>query len=182
MKLIIGLGNVGTRYEGTRHNIGFESVNAFGSEYDATWKEQKRRKAYVASVTVRGETVILAKPTTYMNRSGEAVQALLSYYKVEPEDLLIVHDDMDLEPGRIQFKDGGSAAGHNGIEDIHRVLGTQDIQRLRIGIGHPPNNTEPADWVLTNLSPKEAPNALDIISGMRDWIEYGMQTASNTWN
>lgn len=182
MKLIVGLGNIGAKYEGTRHNLGFNSVDAFALEEGATWKEDNKRKAYVTKVMVGDESVVLAKPTTFMNRSGDAIQALVSFYKIDLKDLLIIHDDMDLEPGRLQFKDGGSPAGHNGIEDIHERLGSTDVQRLRIGIGKPPGRMSAEDWVLSKLSTETAPNALDIMAGMRDWIEYGVDEAANRWN
>jgi PTH1 family peptidyl-tRNA hydrolase len=182
MKLIIGLGNIGAKYEGTRHNLGFNSVDAFALEEEATWKEDIKRKAFVAKVVVDDKQVLLAKPTTFMNRSGEAVQALASFYKIEPKDLLVVHDDMDLEPGRIQFKDGGSPAGHNGVENIYERLGSTNIQRLRIGIGQPQGRMAAEDWVLGKLSTEMTPNAIDIIAGMRDWIEYGVNEAANRWN
>jgi PTH1 family peptidyl-tRNA hydrolase len=182
MKLIIGLGNIGETYAGTRHNLGFDAVDAFASAYDAAWKEDRKRNAMTTKAAVGDQNVVLAKPTTYMNRSGDAVQALISFYKVDLKDVLIIHDDMDLEPGQIRFKAGGSAAGHHGIEHIYERLGNTDVQRMRIGIGRPEEHIPAEDWVLGKLSPEHAPNALDIVSGMRDWIEYGLETASNRWN
>ncbi len=183
MKLIIGLGNPGKEYEATRHNAGFMAVDALAKEMDAGWKADAKRKAIVASATVNGEKVVLAKPQTFMNLSGDAAAALVSFYKVDPRDILLVHDEMDIEPGRIQFKDGGSAAGHNGVASVYERLGTQDIQRLRIGIGRPPvGQMRGEDWVLSALSPQDAPKALDMTSRMRDWIEGGIATASGKWN
>jgi len=182
MKLIIGLGNIGAKYQGTRHNLGFDAVDAFAVEEDALWKEDAKRKAFIAKVIVQDESIVLAKPTTFMNRSGDAVQALTSFYKIDPKDLLVIHDDMDLEQGRIQFKEGGSPAGHNGIDHIYERLGTKNVQRMRIGIGRPEGSMAAEDWVLGKLSPENAPNAIDTVAGMRDWIEYGLETASNNWN
>jgi len=182
MKLIIGLGNPGKKYEATRHNAGFMAVDAFAEELDAAWKKDVKRKAFVATATVGSEKVILAKPQTFMNNSGEAAAALVSFYKADPRGILLVHDDMDLPPGRIQFKDGGSAAGHNGVASVYERLGTTGIQRLRIGIGHPEEQIPAEDWVLRALSTHDAPNALDIVSGMRDWIEGGLVKARDRWN
>ncbi|MBD3251088.1 aminoacyl-tRNA hydrolase [Candidatus Uhrbacteria bacterium] len=183
MKLIVGLGNIGKQYDGTRHNVGFEVLDHFVEEYDGTWSEESKRHARIALVQVGKERIVCAKPTTYMNRSGAAVQAIASFYKLDSNDLLIVHDEMDLEPGRIQFKQGGQAAGHNGVSDIQRALGTTDLQRLRIGIGHPiPPEMRAEEWVLGPLSPDQAPNALDIVAAMRDWIEEGLESAANRWN
>jgi peptidyl-tRNA hydrolase, PTH1 family len=183
MKLIIGLGNPGKKYETTRHNAGFVAVDAFAKEIGAEWKTDAKRKAIVATATIGREKIVLAKPQTFMNLSGEATAALASFYKITPESILLVHDDMDLEPGRIQFKNGGSAAGHNGVTSVYEHLGTKDIHRLRIGIGRPADDRIPAeDWVLGALSPNDALPALDIIAGMRDWIEGGIVKAMNERN
>jgi PTH1 family peptidyl-tRNA hydrolase len=183
MKLIIGLGNPGKEYEATRHNAGFIAVDAFAKEVDADWKTDAKRKAIIATATINSEKVILAKPQTFMNLSGDAAATLVSFYKVAPRDILLVHDEMDIEPGRIQFKDGGSAAGHNGVASVYERLGTQEIQRLRIGIGRPPvGQMRGEDWVLSQMSPLDAPKPLDTTSGMRDWIEGGIAKASGKWN
>jgi PTH1 family peptidyl-tRNA hydrolase len=182
MKLIIGLGNPGREYECTRHNAGFMAMDAFADDIDANWKNDAKRKALVATSDVNGKKVILAKPQTFMNLSGDATTALLSFYKIEPKNILLVHDDMDIEPGRIQFKLGGSPAGHNGVTSVYERLGTKEIQRLRIGIGRPQGRASSEDWVLSELSTEDAPNALDISAAMRDWIEGGMVRASDRWN
>jgi len=183
MKLIIGLGNPGKDYFATRHNAGFMAVDAFAKEIGATWKADAKRKALVASAVVNGKKIVLAKPQTFMNLSGDAAAALVSFYKVAPENTLLIHDDMDIEPGRMQFKKGGSAAGHNGVASVYERLGTQNVHRLRIGIGRP---TEPRmaseDWVLGKLSTENTSKPLDIIAGMRDWIEGGIVKATNRWN
>ena len=183
MKLIIGLGNTGKEYDGTRHNLGFEVVDAFVTDEEGAWKMDTKRKADVCKLDVGGADVVLAKPTTFMNLSGDAVQALASFYKVGPGDILIVHDEMDLPPGRIQFKMGGGDAGHNGVTSIIERLGTDAFARLRIGIGRPPDSRQPTpDFVLNKLSPEDAPNAIDTTSAMRDWIEGGTNKAMNRWN
>jgi PTH1 family peptidyl-tRNA hydrolase len=183
MKLIIGLGNPGAEYDNTRHNVGFAAVDAFAAEEDGVWKKDAKRKAETCTLKMGEETVILAKPTTFMNLSGEAASALASFYKVSPADILVIHDEMDLDPGVLRFKADGGAAGHNGIISIQEQTGTDKFARLRIGIGHPKQMArEGKDHVLSQLSPQETPNALDVIAGMRDWIEEGTEKAMNKWN
>ncbi len=182
MKLIIGLGNPGAEYDGTRHNVGFMTVDAFAMDEDGAWKKDEKRKAEICKLEIDGTDVILAKPTTFMNLSGDAAQALASFYKVGLEDILVVHDEMDLPPGRLQFKVGGGDAGNNGVASIIERLGTEDFARFRIGIGRPDSRQPSPDYVLAKLSPEDAPNALDTTSAMRDWIEGGTEKASNKWN
>lgn len=182
MKLIIGLGNPGREYESTRHNAGFMALDAVSAEIDAKWKSDAKRKSLIGIADVEGEKVILAKPQTFMNLSGEAATALVAFYKVDLKDVLLVHDEMDLDPGRIQFKIGGSPAGHNGVSSVYERLGTKEIQRLRIGVGRPQGRASAEDWVLSEMSTEDAPNALDISAAMRDWIEHGIVTASERWN
>lgn len=182
MKLIVGLGNPGKTYEGTRHNVGFFAVEIFAKENGAAWKEEPSRKAAIASCMVDETKVLLAKPQTYMNCSGDAVQAIASFYKIQPKDILIVQDEMDFDEGRMQFKANGGPAGHNGIRHIQERLGTQEISRLRLGIGKPAPPMSTEHWVLGKLSSNDAFNTLDIISGMRDWIVYGTEYAASHWN
>ena len=184
MKLILGLGNPGAEYTNTRHNAGFVAVDAFAASVEGAWTHDAKRKAEVCKYTVDGDAVLLAKPDTFMNLSGDAAQSLVSFYKVALEDVLIVHDELDLPPGRIQFKSEGGDAGHNGVASILERLGTEKIARLRIGIGRPAGDisTPTADYVLGALSTEDAPNALDTIAAMRDWIESGVEKAMNRWN
>lgn len=182
MKVIVGLGNPGKEYDGTRHNVGFFAVDALAKDAESNWKKDTKRHAQVAKADIDGIPVILAKPETFMNKSGDAVQSLLSFYKMEMEDVLVVHDDMDIQGGRIQFKTGGGAAGHHGIEHIIETLGSDAFQRLRIGVGKPEDNRPSEDWVLGHLSTRDTPNALDITSAMRDWIRDGVEKSSNRWN
>jgi len=182
MKLIVGLGNPGKKYEGTRHNVGFFAVDAFAKEEGATWKDETARKSMIAPCIIGETKVLLAKPKTYMNLSGDAVQAISSFYKIDAKDILIIQDEMDFDEGRLQFKSSGGPAGHNGIKSIQERLGTQEIARLRIGIGKPTPPMEASDWVLGKLSSNDAFNTLDITSGMRDWIVYGTEYAASHWN
>lgn len=139
MKLIVGLGNPGREYEYTRHNIGFRVVDKLAAQEGWKWNE-RRSRAILASGNLGLEKVVLAKPITYMNLSGEAVGELARWYKVRPEDMLIVYDELDLPVGKVRLRPNGSAAGHNGMKSILHYLHTDAIPRLRVGIGHPTNS------------------------------------------
>lgn len=135
MKLIVGLGNPGAQYAQTRHNVGFRVLDALASQRN--WHWERRGRAMLSTDTIGTEKVILVKPLTYMNNSGEAVGELLRWYKLQPDDLLVIYDDLDLAIGRVQLKGGGSAAGHNGVSSIIHHLHTNIFPRLRVGIGKP---------------------------------------------
>ena len=136
MKLVVGLGNPGSEYEHTRHNVGFRVVDKLASKLDWKWSE-RRNRAILASGTIDLEKVVLAKPFTFMNLSGQAVGELVRWYKIQPEDVLVVYDELDLPVGKVRLKARGSAAGHHGLIDIIHHLHTTNFPRLRIGIGHP---------------------------------------------
>src|SRR5579875_403468 len=151
MKLTIGLGNPGLQYEQTRHNVGFRVVDALARQYG--WRWERRGRAMLASGTIGSEKVVLVKPLTYMNNSGEAVGELVRWYKVTPEDILVVYDELDLQVGQIRLRSSGSAAGHHGMESIVRHLHTNQFPRLRVGIGRPTNHRmETMDYLLTTPS------------------------------
>ena len=137
IRLIIGLGNPGPEYETTRHNAGFWLADHIADDLKASFSLEKGFSAWVAKARFEGETVILAKPTTFMNRSGQAAGALLRFYKLAPEQVLVLHDELDLLPGSVKLKRGGGHAGHNGLRDIQSAFSSPDFWRLRIGIGHP---------------------------------------------
>src|SRR5579859_3543447 len=139
MKLLVGLGNPGPQYEHTRHNVGFRVVDKLAAKLGWKWTE-RRGRAILASGTIGAEKVILAKPITYMNLSGQAVGELARWYKLRPEDVLIVSDDLDLPVGRVRLRAQGSAGGQKGLDDIIHHLHTNQIPRLRIGIGRPSNS------------------------------------------
>src|SRR5690348_7442436 len=139
MKLIVGLGNPGREYEHTRHNIGFRVVDKLAAQEGWKWNE-RRSRAILASGNLGPEKVVLAKPSTYMNLSGEAVGELARWYKVQPADMLIVYDELDLPVGRVRLRPDGKAAGHNGMKSVIHYLHTDAIPRLRVGIGHPTNS------------------------------------------
>jgi PTH1 family peptidyl-tRNA hydrolase len=155
IKLFVGLGNPGPEYEATRHNVGFWWVDALARELKLTLVAQKGFHGLVARGMLHGQTVWLLEPQTFMNLSGRAVAALSRFYKIAPEDILVVHDELDLVPGQAKLKFGGSHAGHNGLRDIHAQLGTDDYWRLRLGIGHPGAKDEVINWVLKKPAPDQ---------------------------
>ena len=150
--LVVGLGNVGNEYDGTRHNIGFAAVDYFSEQQNfGPWTHKKDLKAVIATQTVAGTRVILAKPTTFMNNSGEAVQAVAHFYKVGPQDILVVHDELDIALGKLRTTTSGSAAGHNGIKSVIAHIG-ESFGRVRIGIGpKTPAQIDSADFVLAKF-------------------------------
>ncbi len=137
IRLIVGLGNPGPDYETTRHNAGFWLADHVADDLRASYTLEKGFFAMVAKARHAGESVLLAKPITYMNRSGQAVGALARFYKLAPEQVLVLHDELDLLPGQVKLKQGGGHAGHNGLKDIQAALGSPNFWRVRIGIGHP---------------------------------------------
>lgn len=151
IRLIVGLGNPGPEYEHTRHNAGFWWVDALAHEHGGRFAREAKFHGEVARATLSGASVWLLKPGTYMNRSGRAVAALAGFYRIAPDEILVVHDELDLPPGSSKMKLGGGAAGHNGLKDIAQALGTPAFWRLRLGIGHPRTlglQQEVADFVL----------------------------------
>jgi PTH1 family peptidyl-tRNA hydrolase len=146
--LFVGLGNPGTEYEDTRHNAGFWWIDALARELNVNLVPDKSYFAKVARTQVKGQTIWLLEPQTFMNLSGKSVGALAKFFKIAPEEILVVHDELDVVPGQAKLKFGGSHAGHNGLRDIHAQLGTGDYWRLRLGIGHPGVKAEVANWVL----------------------------------
>jgi PTH1 family peptidyl-tRNA hydrolase len=154
--LVVGLGNPGREYARTRHNVGEETVRLVAARHGGTWKPATRDRALVSEVTIGGRRTLLALPTTYMNDSGLAVRALMKRHGVtDPLSLVIVHDELDLEPGTVRVKDGGGLAGNNGLRSITAHLHTQDYRRVRIGIGKPPSKERGADHVLSRLPPAQ---------------------------
>lgn len=148
MFLIVGLGNPGKQYENTRHNVGFDVIDALAEKYNISVTE-KKHKALCGKGTIEGIKVVLAKPQTYMNLSGESVAELLNYYKLDPEeDMLVAFDDISLAPGNIRIRAKGSAGGHNGIKNIIAMTGTQNFMRIKVGVGEKPKGWDLADYVL----------------------------------
>jgi PTH1 family peptidyl-tRNA hydrolase len=155
IKLFVGLGNPGTEYEATRHNAGFWWVDALARELKLSLVADRSYHGLVARGNVNGQTVWLLEPQTYMNLSGKSVAALARFFKIAPQDILVVHDELDVPPGQAKLKFGGGHGGHNGLRDIHAQLGTGDYWRLRLGIGHPGDKNQVADWVLKKPAPDE---------------------------
>jgi len=147
-RLIVGLGNPGARYEGTRHNAGFWFVEALARQAQAPWRQEARFHGEVARAPVAGRDCWLLRPLTYMNRSGQAVAALARYYRIPPEAVLVAHDELDLPPGTARLKRGGGHAGHNGLRSIQQELGGAGFLRLRLGIGHPGSKELVTPYVL----------------------------------
>jgi len=148
IKLIVGLGNPGKEYERTRHNAGYWWVDAIAAARRATWKKETRFSGWTTRVDEDGAEFLLLKPSTYMNESGRSVSAVMRFFKIEPGQMLVVHDELDLPPGAVKMKRGGGTGGHNGLADIADALDTKDFWRLRIGIGHPGDKDLVADYVL----------------------------------
>ena len=186
MKLIVGLGNPGKEYDGSRHNVGFSVVDLIAEANGSKWKADAKHHAIITKITAEDEPVILAKPTTFMNLSGQAVSALAKYYKVKPNDILIIQDELDLLPGTFRFSDGGRSGGHHGLESIQEFLPKLELARLRLGIGKPATHKADKDWVLTKPKSKELElmeSAIELAAEAAvDWSILGIQAAMNKWN
>ena len=183
MKLIVGLGNPGTKYERTRHNLGFAVVDALAKRW-AIETIREKFHAFFGDGAVRGQRVVLLKPTTFMNRSGQAVMAAGRFYQAEREDLLVVSDDLALPLGRIRVRSGGSAGSHNGLQDVIDRVGFSDFARLRVGIDAP--RGDPSAYVLSRFGPDELPVVERVVETATDavecWIEHGATEAMNRFN
>lgn len=153
IRLLVGLGNPGPDYAGTRHNAGFWWLDAVARQLKTNLQMDKAYQGLVARTTFQGRPLWLLQPQTFMNLSGHSVAALARFFKIEPQDILVAHDELDIAPGEAKLKLGGSHAGHNGLRDIHAQLGTDQYWRLRIGVGHPGNKAEVIHWVLKKPSP-----------------------------
>lgn len=152
IQLFVGLGNPGPEYEATRHNAGFWWIEALAAQLGTRMTDDRTHKGRLARVAGPQGPVWLLQPMTFMNRSGTSVAPLARFYKIDPQKILVVHDELDLQPGQAKLKFGGSAAGHNGLKDIHAMLGTLDFWRLRLGIGHPGAKAEVVNYVLKKPS------------------------------
>jgi PTH1 family peptidyl-tRNA hydrolase len=182
--LVAGLGNPGREYERTRHNVGWLVLEELARRHDGSWRS--KFSGSLAEVRLDGLRLGLLKPETYMNESGRSVGAAARFFKVEPERLLVVHDDVDLEPGRLQARAGGGLAGHNGLRSLAQHLGSQEFERLRIGVGRP-GRGDPrsvSDWVLSGFAPED--NAEALVSRAADAVESiaadGLEAAQARFN
>lgn len=186
MKLIIGLGNPGERYQGSRHNMGFEVIDCLGDKLHMQ-RAKTRKNALVSEGVYRGERLALCKPLTYMNLSGEAVRDLCRWYKVEPEDALIISDDVDLPVGTIRLRPYGGAGTHNGWRSIIQETGSNRFPRIRVGVGSPPPEWDLANWVLAGFqSPEEKKIIEDALNRACDaaieFLDSGIEKAMNLYN
>lgn len=185
MKLIVGLGNIGEKYIFTRHNVGFMLADSIAVNANLSFRENSRLKCFMTNLRNGYEDYLIIKPTTFMNLSGEAVRAVMDYYKIAVEDILIVYDDLSLELGKIRFRADGSDGGHNGIKSVIKHVGTQNIARLKIGIG--PQPSIPSEvFVLQNFSKEELEILKETLTrakeGIGCYFREGISTAQNKFN
>ena len=175
MFVIVGLGNPDKKYEHTRHNIGFDVVDALAAKYNIDIKD-KKHKALCGTGVIEGMKVLLVKPQTYMNLSGESVADVVNFYKIDPEeDMIVIFDDISLEPGRIRIRKKGSAGGHNGIKNIIAMTGTSGFKRIKVGVGEKPQGWDLADHVLGRFSDEDRQNVEEPIKNAMDAAVLIMQ-------
>jgi PTH1 family peptidyl-tRNA hydrolase len=178
IKLIAGLGNPGAKYTETRHNAGFWFVDALAQQCGARFLPEKRFHGEVAKVDIGGNSIWLLKPATFMNRSGMSVRGLAEFYRLQLENILVAHDEIDLEAGTVRLKSGGGHGGHNGLRDIIAQLGSRDFHRLRIGVGHPGNRDQVVDYVLHRPG-KDDQQAID--DSIDDALRVMPKIAAGEW-
>ena len=182
MKVIVGLGNPGIRCQGNRHNIGFQVVDRLAEAHHIPIST-KRLKAFYGRGKIDSQEVVLAKPMTFMNRSGEAVRRLVDFFNAGTEDLIVVHDDLDLPFGRLRFKRRGGDGGHQGVRSIIEATGQNTFLRLKVGIGRPPRGMEAAEYVLYDFDEVQQPHLSELVSGaaeaLRVLLSEGLQAAMN---
>lgn len=185
MKLIVGLGNPGVQYATTRHNIGFEAVDTLAEMHHISVNRSKF-KALIGEGTIGGEKVVLMKPQTYMNLSGEAVGSCSSWYKISTDDIIIIYDDVSLEVGQLRLRKSGSAGGHNGMKSIIAHLSTDKFPRVKVGVGQKPSGWDLADYVLGHFSEEEmkelSPRLKDVAGAVEMIIKQDVDTAMNSYN
>jgi PTH1 family peptidyl-tRNA hydrolase len=185
MHLIVGLGNPGNRYENTRHNAGFLVIDRLADRWGVS-VEKKQLGALVGTARIGSQSVVFAKPQSFMNRSGQPVASLLGYYKVEPVNLIVVHDELDLELGRVKLKLGGGHGGHNGIRDIKAQLGKRDFSRVRFGVSKAPEGWDTANYVLGKWPSSDQSVVKSAVDQAADAVESivrdGLESAMNHFN
>jgi len=182
-QLVVGLGNPGPQYAKTRHNVGFMVADLLAARLGAPFKVHKRSGAEIVTGRLGNRSVVVAKPRTYMNESGRHVGPLAKFYSVSPADVIVIHDELDIDFGTIRLKVGGGEGGHNGLRSVANALGTKDFQRVRIGIGRPPGRKDPAAFVLEPFTAAERAELATICEVAADatelLIEAGLETAQN---
>jgi len=185
--LVVGIGNPGERYANTRHNLGFEVIEELAARHGGQLRSSRAERARVATVNIAGRVVVLACPDTFVNLSGESVRPMVKRHGItDPERVIIVHDELDLEPGRMKLKAGGSAAGHNGLRSIAEHLGSKDFLRIRLGVGKPPHKGAGKDWVLKRPSKADRETFDHEVCRAADAVESivtsGLEAAMNGYN
>lgn len=182
--LVVGLGNPGPQYATTRHNFGFLVADVLADRIGSAFKVHKKSGAEVVTGRLGGRSVVLAKPRVYMNESGRQVGPLANFYSVAPADVIVMHDELDIDFGRIRLKFGGGIAGHNGLRSVSAALGTNDFQRIRLGVGRPPGRQSGASFVLETFNSRERPEVGTICEQAADaaelLIQVGVEPAQNT--
>jgi PTH1 family peptidyl-tRNA hydrolase len=185
LKLVVGLGNIGSQYVSTRHNVGFDVVDELAREHQARFKKGKF-KGDDTQINIAGHKILLLKPATFMNLSGESVIAAVRFYRIPPTEILIICDDVALPVGKIRFRAKGSDGGHNGLYNIINRLGTNAFARLRIGVGAPPPQMDMVDYVLGRFLSDERDKIAEArdnaVRGVETWIKEGITPAMNRWN
>lgn len=183
MKLIVGLGNYENKYLLTRHNVGFMAVDFFAQAHNQTFKTEQKLKSLVAKFKLDGEDIILIKPLTFMNLSGEALIAVMNFYKIDKKDVLIIYDDISLDLGKMRFRANGSDGGHNGIKSIIKVLSSKEFDRLKIGIGPQPNITS-ENFVLQNFTKEELETLKPLLKEpvIKFYLKEGIEKSQNAYN
>lgn len=185
MKIIVGLGNPEKKYDGTRHNIGFAVLDEVADSYNISM-DIKKHKGICGKGIIAGEKVVLVKPQTYMNLSGECVREVMDYYKAAPEDVIIIFDDISLEPGKLRIRKKGSAGGHNGIKSIIAHLNSENFPRIKCGVGDKPKGYDLADYVLGHFSKEEIPVVQDeikmAVKALECMVSDGYDAAMNQYN
>lgn len=176
VKMIVGLGNPGSKYNDTKHNIGFMAIDRIVKNLDVNFTEDKNFKAEIGSDFINGEKIYFIKPTTFMNNSGIAVKALLTYYNISIKDMIIIYDDLDMEVGKIRFRQKGSAGGHNGIKSIIAHLGTQEFDRIKVGIGRPNGRMTVINHVLGKFDKNDEIMISNTLDRVDNAVKYYLQT------
>ena len=184
--LIVGLGNPGREYANTRHNVGFQCVDAFAQAHHLSFDSKKKSKAKVATGMAAERHVVIAKPQTYMNLSGTSVQGLATFFKIPPTRILVIYDDLDLPPGTLRIRPKGGSGGHKGMRSIIDALGSQAFPRLRVGIDRPLDRTDPADYVLQPFDEEQQSLAAAAIeratAAIECWLAEGIVAAMDRFN
>lgn len=185
MKLIVGLGNPGKKYDETRHNIGFRVIDELSKSFNIPLNQEKF-KGIFGFDTINGEKIFLLKPLTYMNLSGESVRALMDFYKIDIEDVVVVYDDLDLPPGKIRLRQKGGHGGHNGIKSLLAHLGTENFKRIRVGVGRPEAGVAVANYVLSMFRPDERQEMEEAVSqaskACESWLSKDFLNVMNSFN